>query len=495
MTSFPKAEYRRRIIAALRRLRGQATLGDVVAATGLPSLRAELVLRELLEEFRGHLEVDANGELLYHFPPGLARRTPWSQRVLAAGRRLLTWAYQGFMFLFKVWAALVLAVYAVVYLLILLGALIMVGADVLLWLFIPDSDRLARGPVPSGKQAGNRKPPGRRPFYQMVFAYVFGEPPPKTDPGRWEREVLDFLREHRGRLTAADLMALTGWDLPRAEEELARLVVKYNGEVEVSDNGMLVYTFEELLPTLQEEAAHLPRPGLRIQGAKYLHPETLAPPLEEEVQWRWCWAQFEPPARLNDNPERANVLLTFLNTFNLLFAAGCTLLFAHLTKPLSLFGAALDPQWLMVWLGLFPLAFSLTFFLVPALRLFWLWRENAARQHCNIRRAVLEFLFQQHLSAPELRPVYAQQVIQEVLRRATLASPVWGTSTALARQVKRELHHLFRTCEGELEVDEQGEPFYLFPRLWQEWHDGEQARRLVEPEQFAIREIVYSSAD
>ena len=50
-------------------------------------------------------------------------------------------------------------------------------------------------------------------------------------------------------MTAAELSALTGLSLASAEEELTRLMVEYDGEVEVADDGTLLYVFEEVLPS------------------------------------------------------------------------------------------------------------------------------------------------------------------------------------------------------------------------------------------------------
>jgi hypothetical protein len=58
------AAHRADILASLRRLRGRATVGDVVAASGLSTDAVRAGLKTLLESHRGHLAVSDSGELL-----------------------------------------------------------------------------------------------------------------------------------------------------------------------------------------------------------------------------------------------------------------------------------------------------------------------------------------------------------------------------------------------------------------------------------------------
>ena len=42
---------------------------------------------------------------------------------------------------------------------------------------------------------------------------------------------------------------LMGWSFPRAEEEATRLMVDYGGEPEVTEDGVVVYTFKGMRKT------------------------------------------------------------------------------------------------------------------------------------------------------------------------------------------------------------------------------------------------------
>ena len=67
MSTLAVADQQYDILAALRKLQGHATVGDVVAATGLAPDHVESGLKALLESHRGHLAVTDSGELLYQF--------------------------------------------------------------------------------------------------------------------------------------------------------------------------------------------------------------------------------------------------------------------------------------------------------------------------------------------------------------------------------------------------------------------------------------------
>src|SRR5690606_36453522 len=95
----------RTVLAALRKLEGRATVGDVVARTGLAQDRAETSLRNLLETRRGHLEVGETGTLVYRFDPRLVLRDD-----VPLGERFRRRAWEAFKTAFKVWTLLMLVV-------------------------------------------------------------------------------------------------------------------------------------------------------------------------------------------------------------------------------------------------------------------------------------------------------------------------------------------------------------------------------------------------
>lgn len=289
-----EAQWRARLIPALRELRGVGTLGDVVAKAGTPSEPTANVLRRMLDEFRGHLAVDENGELLYKFPPSLRVQRDWKETLRAVGRA----AYAVFKVAFKICIAVVLIAYFLIFLALAIAVVVaLLGGggssssssrrsshwlsrrhsnglgDLFFWWWIfgePDYRRRRdhsrwerrRGMSPYEVPAKEKG----RPFYEGIFAYVFGEEEPPRDPLAEERELLAYIRDHRGRITAADLVLLTGKSLAEAEQLAAHLMVNYNGDVAVTEDGSLVYTFDELMKSA------------------YVRPRRAAPRLRAEVE-------------------------------------------------------------------------------------------------------------------------------------------------------------------------------------------------------------------
>jgi hypothetical protein len=225
--SYTEAQAKQVVLRALRGKGGQLTRADVVALSGLPVPDAEQALTGLLKEYRSHLSATESGELLYEFDPSFSRRDAerLSEKLAKAGQAL----WKGFTFLFKISIVVTLVAYFLIFLAMML-ALIFArssgnrsndrdddgGFDLgwpLFWMW-------GWGPSPSGPYGRYRRPrKSGKPLYKKVFEYVFGPPRPPEDPLLDEKELLAYLRAHRGRIAAVDLVAAMGWDFPRAEEE------------------------------------------------------------------------------------------------------------------------------------------------------------------------------------------------------------------------------------------------------------------------------------
>jgi hypothetical protein len=244
----PRAE--RVLLDALRgRVRGRTELvkltrGDAVALTGLPSEQAEPALKSLVKTYRSHMAVTEEGELVYQFDPSLERRDKVTlrERLQAAGQV----AWRAFTFLFKIWIVVTLVVYVVAFIAMMLSLMFARSNDrddrrggdggfPLIWFWLmPDLAPPGYYRDPYGRQmAAPRKRPAKR-FYQSVFDYVFGPKSAPVDPRESDKRLLAYLRDHKGRVTASELAVLTGMSLTAAEEELTRLMVEYDGDVQVA---------------------------------------------------------------------------------------------------------------------------------------------------------------------------------------------------------------------------------------------------------------------
>src|SRR5205823_4981539 len=127
----------------------------------------------------------------------------------------------------------------------------------------------------------------------------------------------------------------------------------YDGEVEVADDGTLLYVFEEVLPSASAAGTN----------------------------WTWAWDKADPVPALTGNTGATDGVIAAFAGFNL---------FASMTiAPAFLARFHLPAQPWTFLLTLFPLIFSAIFFAVPAAR--WLVRKRqlAKRERRLLRRELL----------------------------------------------------------------------------------------------------------
>ncbi len=452
------------VVASLRRRKGKATLGDVVVDTGLPKADVEQVLRSMLSRYRSHLAVDENGELLYIFDPAMRPRDG-DGRVRELLRRAATYAWWGFTLLCKVGLMVVLVGYFVVFLALSVGlvfgifqsgrnerrrssgggTIVYLLFRVLIEFFIVTSTRreeyLARGEAP-------------RPFYEKVFAFVFGPeaakhwgvPKPKDDRS-FEKGLLAAIRGMLGVVPTTEVVRYTGWSYARADEETTRLLVDYEGDPVVTDDGIILYRF----------------PGLMVSAGAASGPEAVLDP--------W-YSNLEPKALLTGNSTMANLFIGFMN----LFVLGLSVVLTVNVMQGELY---VSP-----WLTWVPMVFSATMLFIPAVRAFFVAAENRRRRARNIRRAILYYLFDDadRGREPRLRPDRPPHEAIEI---------AGGDRRLATQQVEQVLHDL----EGEPDATESGDVVYRFPRLKVELDAAREQREQVDRAEHRLGEIVYSSAD
>jgi hypothetical protein len=466
----------RAILKELRALDGRATVGDVMSRTGLVQSEAEASLRRLLETRRGHLEVGEAGTLVYRFEPSFVRRDEeplWS--------RIRRGAWEAFKTGFKVWTLLMLVVYLVVFVALLLAAVFAGkrgegdswggggGRDrgyggghghihfpsfwfwYLFWSPGWGWGRPYYGHRWEQRVGGARK--ARVPLYKKVFAFVFGPDRPRPTQAQKDRSVLRLIRSRRGVVTAADLVQHTGLRRHEAEEELARLVAAYEGDVKVAGNGTLVYVFPELMVSAHGRVSEqAPDPA---------------------------WRRLEPPLPVTGNASGTDVAIGGVNAFNLTAAA---------TAPLFIF-PRLGLGGPLAWLGLVwvPLVFSTLFFAIPLLRWTGVKRENRRRAERNLRRVLLSYVYRASLVGDGAQPVTA----------AAAAAHASGLSKKRVSpdRVDAELVRLTADWDAAVTAAANGETEYRFDQIRAEFQGAEEVRRALALEAREVGEIVYSSAD
>ncbi len=483
------------VLAALRKSRGRATVGDVVSATGLPRDQVEGTLRALLEHRRGHLEVGETGTLVFSFDPRLLERD--ADPLLS---RLASRAWAAFRELFKVWIVLMLVVYFVVFVVLLVAA------------FVASQSRgggRGRGgrDFGLGRRRGGGMPgfwfwyffwrPGwgwRRPYYgrrwerryarragkeakvpflRRVFAFVFGPDTPRPTLRQRDRSIVRLIRARQGVLTAAELVQHTGLSLHEAEEEMARLMGAYDGDVRVSPDGTIAYLFPELMVSADGKVRER----------------------EPDPAWR----RLEPAEEWTGNEAGSNLIIAGMNGFNLA---------AAVSAPWLIF-PQLGFQGVLVWIGLVwvPAVFSTLFFAIPLLRYIGLRRRNQRRRERNLRKILLSHIFQATLASGGPRWITEAGTVERA-RALLLPSTTSGRRTGHAREetnlppetawgpgFREQLQRLTAEFDAQVEAEDDGKLRFRFPELLRSFQGAELLRRSLKLETQIVGKIVYSTGD
>ncbi len=432
---------------ALKGHRGDLTIADAAAKGGMALREAELGLHFLSSKYRGTLSATENGDLLFRFPYGFAlpfSKKPGVIRFFDKAKRAILGVGK---FILRAWISVVLVGYVGVFLAIALGLmfsgrdegkggalaylLIRVIAEALFWTFHPFSpfahnawdERNTRTARRGAYGAGQREQ--KVPFYERVNRFVFGPEQKKPDVRELERRIIAQIRASRGRVGLSDVMRVTGLPREEADPMMARLMLDYEGEVEVSDDGGIFYKFPALRRTAQETAFERPPPP--------------------------AWNEKASAPLITGNDSSSNVLITLLNGFNLVMSLVALQLnmtvdrlwFWWQTRGIPVEVPPLPYDGVPLVLGLIPFIFSTLLFAMPVYR----WATQASREKKakeeNGRKAVLKAVLE---SAPK-----GGVAIDDVKKAWTDATGTEPDEAVLSREIAA------LGGDVDLEASERGE--------------------------------------
>ncbi len=358
------------------------TIADAATAAGIPLREAEAGLHALVAKYRGTLSATDKGELLFHFPYGLSlplTKQPWLTRAVDRVKRAVLGVGK---FVVRAWISIVMVSYALIFLAVgialatrderggvFVGAVLRVIFEALWWTFHPFSPFAATN-VWDDRSWG--KPREKKaPFYERVNRFVFGPEEKKPDAQEMERRILLQMRARKGRVGIGDVMRVTGLPREEADPLMARLMLDYQGEVKVSDDGAIFYEFPDVRRTAQ--AGHVVAP----------------PPV---------WREQVKARPITGNDGGSNWTVTLLNGFNLVMSLVALKTNLTLDRLLHIIEhwksivpvAPLPYDGTPLIFGLIPFVFSALIFALPIYR----WATDAARKKQatqeNGRRAVLK---------------------------------------------------------------------------------------------------------
>jgi hypothetical protein len=448
--------------------RGDLTVADASARTGLALRDAETGLFHLSGQYQGHLKATTEGELLFSFPSGF--RKP-EGGVLKRAARAVGKAVAGVgRFIIRAWVSVVLVGYALILLALLLalafkddndgvgdalGVVFRIIAEALFWTFHPFSPVIWETEPAWARVRARGRRAQKIPFYERVNRFVFGPPPERVNEQAREALLVTELRRLEGRVGPGDIMRVVGGTRSEAESILCRLIVDYDGKVEVTDDGAVVYRFASLRKTTGVADASPPAP---------------------------IWTDRLARPRLTGNGVGTNVLLGLVNGFNLTMggvalANGLTIerVFQLISERA---GDVVTPAvtGFPVFLGAIPFGFSAALFALPAARLLAHGRRVRRVERENGRRGMLSAVVggREVVPAGELRKAWR------------LAGGPELSEKALTEEVRR--------LGGEPDVDEAtGAVVYRFADLAREGRALTAERKAAPDSERRVGQVLFSS--
>ena len=469
------------------------TVADAAARSGLALRDAEAGLTWLSSEYRGQLRVTADGDLVHLFPTGFTK--PWEGR--DARKKLAGAIGHGVMgalrFIVRAWVTIVLVGYAAIFLALILGlafaqqnndsrgrrdgglpggalayAFLRVLGDALFWTFHPWSPFSVYGGYGYGygydgygarpREVRRRPDEPKVPLYERVNRFFFGPAVPPEDPRESERLVLAAIRAGKGRIGLADVMRVTGLPREEADPMMARLMLDYEGDVDVSEEGGIVYRFEKIRRTATDVASG---------------PATSEPPP--------AWTRTKPLPPLTGNSAGANLAIAALNGFNLLMGWWAIANDMTIERFRHLFDRI--PYQVMdtgtpIALGLIPLVFSALIFLLPLGR--------ALARPSKVRAATEE----------KGRLAVLREVIERVRKKEPVTdaavTQAWQTATGEAPPRKRVDQELVK-LGGDVAIDEGGATRWRFADLETEAAAVEAEREAASDAEARLGKVVFAT--
>jgi hypothetical protein len=498
---YDAAKVRDTLVDVFRRRKGEATTADLVALTGLPKSQVEAEVKAVSDEYGARLRVTESGEILYSFPSGMrSRYRGFGPRAVRAWKAFRKGLAKVAAVAFKVWIVVMLVGYFVLF--IALAVLAMLASVAIsasgnsrdsrssgrggglggmfitgqllntifrIWFY----SELFMTPEQRAARAGRRRE--RRPLYKAIYSFVFGDGDPDAGWDTVEKKAfVAFVQANKGLVTMPEFMALTGLGPLEAEAGINRYLYEFEGSPEVTEGGTIYYFFPSLLRRKDKSD--------RSFGSS---------------------VPMRRIAPFSSNDRKANATFCVFNGVNLLFGsyffyeAGAphALLqtiysgqyatklvtvggldgFYYFTHQLlgKLAGMAHPAAFLGFALGLVPLAFSLFFYAIPAIRARRLAARNERAREENMRRVAYRTVLDSPIPVrPESLPL-----------REDVARPRKGHAAAKA------LSELAAWSGAEPEADGS----YSFAEIARGKAEAAKARAAVDEKAYELGGVAFDS--
>ena len=425
----------------IKQTRGKLSPEDAVAATGFSIDAINSALQRLLEIYRAKVSMNPNtGSLIFEFryPLQKINRKTFKEVIFNFFRSL----WKIFTVIYKAATGVILIFYTVVFILLIIAGLFLSassdrddrrGGNQVSFALVglirgifqalnliaitssvreyTDESGLVYKTYEKDKNKGSN-------FIQSVFSFVFGPEHPKVDPNENAKEVISYIRKKsNGKLTAADIVLLSGVPYNIAEEKLAEYAAKFKGELSISEDGTIVADFSNLLNIQAKD----------LEGGKIVY----------------YYNEIDPPAEHTGNTTGRNLIIIAMNAFNLFVSYSIV---NSAQQPAPPYGMS---PFLNILLGYFPFVFSITFYLIPILRIPWTIAYSNKRKKIILRKKLFQAIF----TLPGTKLTFEQ-----------IANAI-NLPKELTDKAKHALEKLVLDLRGEIEIGEDGSPIYNFEKV------------------------------
>jgi len=271
-------------------------------------------------------------------------------------------------------------------------------------------------------------------FIRGVFSFVFGPEIPPVEEESDVREVASYIRlKTNGIITAANMIELSGIDYDKAESRLAEYCGKFDGFLEVNNDGLVYGNFSNIMGS-----------------TSYNEHKNIVYYIDE----------IEPPVEFTGNKSGRNLGIVCMNTFNLIMST--IILQMHNNPPVEYINGELTGIiWELIyggfgfWLGWFPLIISISYFIIPVLR----FPSYSIKKKSRNNRVLHKILVGSICSARK--------------KTFTLPELVNITRTRMnveSDKVQSMMNQIVIDLKGAMEVQNDGTIIYIFERLYDEFN-------------------------
>jgi hypothetical protein len=434
----------------LKKSKGVISPSDAATATGYPISQVRDALARLIEVYEARVNMNSQtGQVQFLFKYPLYKRGKKTIKEMALNALDALWKV--FKMIYKASIGFVLVLYTVIFVVILI-ALIFGGrgndrdskfdiGDLLGGLFRGIMDAFTFSYIIGGynyqvdsdgyryKIPKKEKNKGTG-FVKSVFSFVFGPDREEYDPLDDAKEAAAFIRRNNGKINTGNIVALTGVNFEEAEARLAEYAARFNGDLSISEEGVIIAEFTDMMNKATQE----------FDGGKIVF-------YEDEI---------EAPYLVTGNEGSRNALIIGMNLFNLAMSGVMMSFFSSTyqvydipTTREIIFSRIHEFSWLVFGLGWFPMIFSIIFFIIPILRFFKVDYQNKKREYNILRKKLIGAFVRNQGKEISLDEVaYKININKEEINK-----------------VKILLEKLIIELKGELNIDSSGNPIYSFPRL------------------------------